>query len=161
MDDTMDPVVGYLRAHRALYDMNNMGRPDFTHRSYEELILDLGQSYTRKPLPTGVDRGQMKQCYQNSTTVVFTDPDRFGYVEGYAYGGILAVQHAWVLDRTDGLIFDPTWPEDDDHTVYRGIEFPWEFVCRKMVERGVYGLLGNDWEFNCEILREGEALWTT
>lgn len=156
------PVRQYLEGWQQLRTM----RPDLQPRpngwkygSYEELVLDLGKPFVRKPLPTGVEPGEQGECFSNALNTVMRDAGRWRYVEGYATGAVIPVNHAWVLDTADGKIFDPTWPDDEDHRGYYGIVFPFQFVIETVHQQGVYGILANDWKDANRILQDGSSLW--
>ena len=59
-------------------------------------------------------RSKPKQCYVNAARVVLHVPEYADadYVEGLAViGGALVIEHGWV--ERDGVIIDPTLPNDD------------------------------------------------
>lgn len=67
------------------------------------------------------------------------------YCEGFALppGSPLPVLHAWCADEA-GRALDPTWV-DGERCAYFGIALDEVFVRRRMVETGVFGVLGNLW----------------
>lgn len=133
--------------------------PDsWAHNSYQDLVAQNGKEFERKRLPKGFARMKPKNCYENAVLCVLKGQERYRYVEGYARG-MLAMEHAWVLDAEDGKIFDPTWPFDDDHQEYLGIVFPNEFMWETVVKTGFYGLISNDWLNDNSLLKHGAALW--
>ncbi len=158
---TIDTVADHLRhvgdfiatAHGARHD-------DWAYATYEHLVLAEGHEFERKPLPTQFRKMREKMCYQNAYHCVTRDyDDQYLYVEGYARG-IIVVEHAFVLDLEDGKIFDPTWPRDNDHDGgYYGIVFPTQYMIETTSRTGCYGLLGNDWMDDHNLLRNGRSEW--
>lgn len=63
-----------------------------------------------------------KQCYYNAFRVVFDIPEysKADYVEGYAVYDSGLIEHGWV--EKDGVIVDPTLPQDD-MTYFPGLRF--------------------------------------
>lgn len=173
--DTAENVKQYLEAWVTMRTMmnkqeNRKPNPDL-YLCYEQLVLDRGRPFTRKPLDqlnlddtvTLFDFSPYEEqgnCFANAW-MLHTDLREFGvetaYVEGYA-AGLLPTNHAWVLDLSDGLIVDTTWEDDDEHTAYFGIVFSDELALSQMVRTNHYGLLGNDWMLDCPLLRRDT--WT-
>lgn len=121
----------------------------------DDLLLNLGKVWTRKPVPTGIRIGRRNRCYDNALALAMQDPDRFTYVEGYALHEdlIWPVWHAWVLDE-DGLIFDNT-PGWRDSTVYWGLAMPMHVVTAACVKNGTTGIFEGDWHGDFHFIREG------
>ena len=75
------------------------------------------------------------------------------YCEGYAYGAIIPVQHAWVYNPETNEVIETTWREPG--TEYIGVALdPYE-AGAAMIESGYYGLLPNDWLNANKLLKEG------
>ena len=75
---------------------------------------------TSSPLPKGLNRGQLGECYLSAGKLALTRPDEFVYCEGWAQSSIgIPLQHAWCLDHR-GNVVDPTWPHRQD-AQYLGI----------------------------------------
>lgn len=90
------------------------------------------------PLPEGMTRGPMKNCYQNSQQRITGD---LFYCEGYACSRALGipVEHAWLLDL-NGNVIDPTWEGGD---FYFGVPFDMHFVMDCTMTTGYYGIFGS------------------
>lgn len=84
--------------------------PQLRYRSAEEFLLREGLAFRLKEPQRNVTMGERKQCFRNCyKRAVFSR--RYAYCEGMALGepGHPPYRHAWLLDLTDGLAFDPTW----------------------------------------------------
>lgn len=69
-----------------------------------------GQHFTPAPLPEGIDRGPVKECYKNATLLVASNPE-LSYVEGFGSTAALpglVFAHAWAVTKA-GVVVDPTW----------------------------------------------------
>jgi len=97
---------------------------------------------------SGIKRGPIKNCYQNATRLVETDPDRFIYMEGYGNRedlGVVVGEHAWVLDKERGYeVIDVTW-RDTKGAAYLGIPFRFDYLTNHTRKHRVYGLLDTPW----------------
>lgn len=74
------------------------------------LLDDYGIEFPVRPLPVGVRRAKMGQCYLNARRLVKRRPEDFTYVEGIALlndDGIWR-GHAWCIDN-EGYVVDNTW----------------------------------------------------
>lgn len=160
MTITLTTTEDYLRfKDDASIQLGCAAPEDWAYRTYEGMVLDLGQPFERKPLPRGFARMKEKMCYLNALSCVMKDYDgQYVYVEGYARG-IIVTEHAFVLDTEDGKVFDPTWPRDDRHDGYYGIPLPTDWVWSRTLDTGIYGLLANDWMFDNYLLRNGRSAW--
>lgn len=108
------------------------------HRSFEELVLHLGNLSRWEPLPPHVSKMPYKQCYANA--LLTAQEHGFTYVEGFACR-LLTTMHAWCEDD-DGRVIDPTWSDDDPPpTMYLGIRMNVDKVAARVVRQGVYGVL--------------------
>jgi len=82
-----------------------------------------------------------KQCYYNSQLLALEASEDIQYIEGYAFDGLLPLEHAWCV--SDGKVIDVTWEvtdrknkENHDQTcIYYGIEIPMDFVWENMRKR--------------------------
>lgn len=103
-------------------------------RSFAAFLLEHGRYYTPAPLPAGMRRGVVKQCYANSQKAVVRAVSAgrkpLTYVEGFACSGGLSValpmQHGWLADE-DGNVVDPTW-ELPAQSAYFGVAFETDYV---------------------------------
>lgn len=157
----MSFVVEYLEQERAIRARMSYQLSAFHYKSAADFLLQHGQMFDVKKKPKGIRFGKVGECYRNAFTVVNGDPDRFEYVEGYAEGGIgFPVQHAFVLDREDGKVFDVTWRptlldgSKRNASDYFGVVFPYDEIVRIICDKGTYGALGypplyrEPWEFS-------------
>ncbi len=153
------PIATHLRLLTTFQRASGLVAPDdWAYPSYYGMVLELGQDFERKPLPTRFRRMKVGQCFGNAFHCASQD-DRYRYVEGFAQG-VIPTEHAWVLDTEDGKIFDPTWPRTPGHTQYRGIVFPTWFLHRWAVHCGVAGVLVSDpLHADNLLLRHGEKVW--
>lgn len=128
----------YLRATIEMRHMAGMAdHPTWRFSSVEALVLHYGHQFEPAPLPAGLRRGKMGNCFSNA---LHGSLDRgLVYVEGYAHGKILTTLHAWNTDEAARAAYDPTWKDGSD---YFGIAFEPRWVAATMVSTGTYGLLG-------------------
>lgn len=73
------------------------------------------------------DKGPLsapQECFDNSALLALSNPNRYVYCEGYAVADGLGVciHHAWVYDRVENMVVDPTW-QKGRICVYYGIAF--------------------------------------
>lgn len=89
-------------------------------RNETSLFMLYGVLRTSSPLPEGVEKGRLGQCYSSAGNLVITRSDEFVYCEGWATSSMgLPLQHAWCLDQR-GNVVDPTWPHREN-AQYLGI----------------------------------------
>lgn len=92
------------------------------------LLLAEGEAAIRagSPLPRGVLRGPIKQCFQNAGELLTADPS-LTYCEGYAVLPDIGLPmlHAWCL-TAEGRVVDPTW-RDAEQAFYLGLPYQPEF----------------------------------
>ncbi len=81
--------------------------PNFTTKycGFEDLILTNGRFFEPTPLPKGLPKGEIKDCFRNA--FLLAHEHDLTYVEGYARG-IIPVHHAWNVDK-NGKVVDNTW----------------------------------------------------
>jgi DNA topoisomerase-1 len=148
--DTPDKkaLVDQLAVMRDMIE-KNFKQEGWKHGSIQGMVIEEGQWDNPQPLPKGVRRGTMKQCFQNAYQLATRDSE-YTYVEGYAMtkGIPLAIEHAWVVDKA-GNVVDNTW--DTPGTAYLGIHFDTSFVEQQAAKTGVYGVLGG---YHMEATRE-------
>ena len=125
--------------HDAVHQLAGFGDPS------SKLVEHHGQTFDAvEPLPEGMKKGKLKQCFMNATHLMLEDPDRYVYCEGYAQlkdvPG-LAIQHAWCLDADTGKVIDPTWGVDPRISAYYGIPLDPQYVQKTALKTGVYGVL--------------------
>jgi hypothetical protein len=108
-------------------------------RSYENVVLKAGQTYTPQELPKGYKKGRPRECYKNAYELSQSDPD-LTYVEGFATPDFmpLPIQHAWCAD-SDGNVIDNTWKSAGNS--YIGVPFDNDFINKVALETETYGVL--------------------
>lgn len=126
------------------------------YQSYEELILKHGKYFhPAEGLPKGCKRGRSRECYMNASKNMYAKG--LTYTEGYAIaqGLPFPVEHAWLTDDK-GFAYELTWPEPGQE--YFGVRMDRKFVNETMLRTETYGILGNDWQDEHRLLREGFPL---
>ena len=101
-----------------------------------QYLLDCGRSWRVGEGSFKCKRGQMGECFRNAALMALGDPD-LEYVEGYAFGTVVPVHHAWVVNRKDEVL-DPTWPDGSD---YFGVIISPTMLRKMMAETRMYGVL--------------------
>ncbi len=124
-------TVGFRKGQIGLRGGKYLGADDF--------VLQHGREFPQRPLPEGVVRGPMKDCFRNAAHLLYEHPE-YTYVEGYA-AGMIPMLHAWCVDD-EGFVVDNTWPEEIGNC-YFGVPFNTRFVMRTLCERGYYGIIDN------------------
>lgn len=77
-------------------------------------------------------------CFRNAASMM---NDQYSYCEGYAIApGLFPMEHAWVVDESDGQVVDPTWAEGTD---YFGVKFTRKFTAEFALRVGHYSIFGN------------------
>lgn len=129
--------------------------PEYAYPGPRQFVLAHGEEHPVKPVPDFLELGPMRFCFNNAFDVVADAPERYTYMEGYGLCPStlnLPVLHAWVLDTSDGHIFDVTWPptladgEPRGPVEYFGVPFPFGYVDEITTIKGSYGL------FNCPLV---------
>lgn len=156
------PVQEYLhvltKARQAMSPSMFIGE----YRCLEDFLLRNGRYFTAGPKPPEVPWGMLKQCYRNATSLAVDDP-RYTYVEGYAFSGIVAVQHAWVVTG-EGVVVDNTWKPSSfalplEQWVYFGIPFRERYLRETVLRNERYGVLSGSMHINHQLLQDPEELW--
>lgn len=103
-------------------------------------ILKYGRYFVGEPLPAGIKRGHLQECYANAAMLALKDDPAASYAEGYAYKSDLLSPflHAWCV--RDGRVLDNTLhhPEDFD---YFGIVISKAKLIENERATGTYGVL--------------------
>lgn len=110
-------------------------------------LLEQGKFYTPIVLPDTIQYGRMQECFANAVRLAMAD-ETLTYCEGFAYGGLIPVHHAWCINEA-GEVLDNTWrtrADGDGHIhrpdemAYLGIKYKTEEVLVKIARRGYYGM---------------------
>ncbi len=118
----------------------------------ERFVLRKGKVFTAGPR---VGRKMTpNECYSNATHFVLGFPtERDEYVEGFVIRPKLAIaiQHAWVRIRGNGLVaMDPTLDGDDNE--YMGVVFDIPTLREQLRRNKVYGLLDHGQGINTDLI---------
>lgn len=106
-----------------------------------KLGLEFGRRWNNSKLPDDVKRGQPKQCYRQARALALDQPERFIYVEGYAFHeSPVPIHHAWCVDK-NGNVADPTWAYTE-RAIYCGVAFVHEALNEKIYNLNEWGFLG-------------------
>jgi hypothetical protein len=145
---SVDSIKEYLVA---LSRFSSGKRESWRYSSYAELVLDLGQEWNYAPLPSTVERGVKKECFRNALLLAIDNSD-LTYVEGWATS-IIPLEHAWCVDY-DGNVVDPTWDDEVDRA-YFGVAIPTTVALSIVTKAGYYGVFGNDFRNDFDLLKNG------
>lgn len=137
------------------------GKEELRYKNYYDLVLDLAgpaRKHRATDLPDGIGVMEAKECFYNSCILALENDDLF-YVEGYAQGFGLFVDHAWVED-SEGRIIDPTWAGidgKDEESVYIGVKWSKEAYAKHAVRAGSWPSVFHTDRMSrsCQMLREG------
>ena len=119
-----EALIDFLRA---MNDMMGQFPSSGRFMSAYEYVLTNGRAWDVGGRPSGVRRGTMKYCFDNSQKLA----RRKGllYAEGFALGASpIATMHAWCVGEDD-LVIDvtPPWSERED-SAYFGVIFDMTYV---------------------------------
>lgn len=108
-------------------------------------------------LPDGMKLGTQKMCYMNSYQAILhgmVDRDEWFYTEGVTTlpGLPLTIDHAWLTNRK-GEVLDLTLRDNTGHT-YFGIPFGFDYVSKRVLKTGHYGLFSNGVHWHPEVIDE-------
>lgn len=122
----------------------------------EGFVLKYGSEMPHKPLPKGIPKGRPKFCFKNAFDICNDNPERYVYCEGYGYGAVIPIQHAWALDIEDGKVVDNTWAggraNPSPGVFYIGVPIKMSYVRRVLLEKKTYGVL-DYWEQRWPLVR--------
>jgi hypothetical protein len=137
-----------------------------SHDDLVDYVSSKGEENTPAPLPKGVARGPLGNCYENASNLIMEQ--RLGqlrgqppltYTEGFAspsgYSG-LAFMHAWCT-TPDGTVVDPTWDHPETST-YFGVQYPTTAYFRHVSQSGYYGVLGGEDRSAAKVVATGSLL---
>lgn len=140
ISDAVGDCAEYMRLIRTLKAANKT-KPINGYTCVEDFILKNGRAFEFSPLPRGVERGRMRECFLNAANLAMREDDKYIYCEGYAISAAVPfpVEHGWCV-TPDGRVVDPTW---DDARDYYGVAFKYEFLRQTLYDNEHYGLLFN------------------
>jgi hypothetical protein len=128
-------LAGHLRNVAAMLERGGiMAVPGGRYRCNEALVLAEGCLFPLDVAET--PRMTAKQCFVNAAMLALEDDDLV-YIEGYA-ASVIPTEHAWCWSLSGKRIVDPTWERG---LAYMGIPFTTDFLRRRLLETGKYGLL--------------------
>lgn len=121
----------------------------------EEIVLKLGKTYKVQKLPAQFETGTPKRCFANAAELVWENPERLIYVEGFCILDRLPITqlHAWVVERGSMKVIDVT---TDKFVAYCGIPFKTEYLNRRWKARPDGVSLLDDWRDDFQILKMSE-----
>lgn len=148
-EDFIKHLETYSNMLRELHSRNGARElPQFV--SIEEFAFKNGKFFGENhALPDHVERGEIKQCFTNSSEQFLHNGGFLAYCEGIAVGKKLGfpVHHAWLVDE-DGKVYDPTWEYEPGEALYFGVPFADHYVFDTMSREGYYGILAPSGFFN-------------
>ena len=157
VDPTCGPKDGKKERSSLLSPQMILGGPWVPQDKFMDYLEKHGQEYASQPLPKGIKKGVMKQCYMNATKLAISKRD-LTYVEGLAYTPQLppgmAVAHAWVVDKA-GKVIDNTWP-NPEKCQYFGMPVPTTRLEMWAVKTKVYGIFGGATPEARDLIMNGE-----
>ena len=121
----------------------------------EEFAANHGMYFgTNCDLPDTVERGEMKQCFTNSSNQFVLHGGELAYVEGIAASESLGfpVHHAWLGDK-EGNVYDPTWEYAPGEAHYFGVPFSDNYVFETMERTGYYGVISPTGMYNERLIK--------
>ena len=135
----LEQMVEMMKAHLGKHP----ARESWAYASMYDFILRNGREYIYEPLPKGIKRGRIKQCYCNAFRLAQDHPE-YTYIEGIATG-VIPCEHAWCVDK-DGHVLDVTWSAATIRKYppqYFGVPFDFGYVCKTVLARKYYGIIDN------------------
>jgi hypothetical protein len=113
-----------------------LGGPGSMPIQYEILARHGKPMTTKRTSMTGAK--ELGFCFRNAASMM---SNQYSYCEGYAIApGLFSMEHAWVVDESDGQVVDPTWAEGTD---YFGVKFTCKFTAEFALRVGHYSIFGN------------------
>ena len=139
-------LTGHLDAVAAM-QRDNMKEhrisPDQKYGGTADYLQHEGKEFDVPDKPPQIKLGTPKQCYSNAADIAagFLKPSGYDYAEGlYASSRLpFPIEHAWLVDKATGKAVDPTlgW---QPKARYFGVQYPREFLRKKLMENRYYGL---------------------
>ena len=134
-----------------------MGAPLETEVVNEWLKANGAREWKAAKRPKAFKKAPFKECFRNATHVVMDHPEKYAYVEGYAYPADMGGQgflHGWAVDIKTGMVVDTTWLNTET-TRYYGIMYNREKYFAHIVRTDRFGVLGAGTRASAKILAEG------
>lgn len=138
LEQLMAPLLPARERHQTLFDyLRTLAQMRHVPTVFR---LHRGVHFQAQPLPSGIEQGPKKQCFQNASMLAFENRSKYTYVEGWAFSGLLPVDHAWCVDA-EGNVVDPTWDNPQD-CAYFGIPLDTNFVFKRVQSSECWGVFG-------------------
>jgi len=119
----------------------------------EDFLLQHGKQYAPRPKPKAYKYGRRKECFWNAGMLALENSD-LTYVEGYAFGYLFPVAHAWLVDKNDQVI-EVTWRTRGKFAVeptdYWGVTFSTKLLEASILLSGYWGVFS---DFHFPLLRK-------
>ena len=150
----MSQIRDYLKTTNEGLRLLGLKKPEgWLYPNCYEFILKHGIDFkTPEPFPHLMEQ---KQCFRNSIMLVAINEERYVYCEGMCLV-VIPIQHAWVWDRWENAVVDPTLPEPAIE--YCGIPFRTPYAKRRVVQNQKYGLIDTFWD-GFELMRDTTTDW--
>jgi len=150
----MSQIRDFLKTTNEGLQLMGMKKPEgWQYQNCYDFILQHGIDFqTPEPFPHLMEP---KQCFFNSITLVSINEERYVYCEGMCLV-IIPIQHAWVWDRWENTVVDPTLSEPAAE--YCGVPFRMSYAKRRMVNNRRYALIDTFWD-DFELLRDHTIDW--
>jgi hypothetical protein len=146
--DVTDLQQSFLSALEDMRYFCGKGLPGYHYQGIGDFVLREGRFFEPQPLPSGVRRRPIQQCFRNALRTTMNTG--LSYVEGYALliDSTSPLLHAWNAS-SDGFAVDTTW--EPVGRIYLGVSFPLSLVRRP---KGFLLSVLDDWQRGWPILRE-------
>lgn len=138
--DGVEAILSYLKATYGL--SRRSVSDDVRYCGISDVILRHGRQFKPGPakLPSGLSRGELKQCFSNAQSELWHD-QRLTYVEGYAMS-IIPVHHGWLVDD-EGRVLELTWREPG--SAYIGVPIKRDYVIEMARTTKYWSALFDNW----------------
>lgn len=154
----IERIKHHAQMMRSLHEKN--GIPEHIKiLSVEEFTTTYGMFFgENNELPDYVDRGEIKQCFTNSSQQFIQLGGDLAYVEGIAMGKELCfpVHHAWLVDE-HGKVYDPTWTYAPGEALYYGVPFSDDYFFETIQREEYYGIITPGGMFNKRLMSAIDA----
>lgn len=155
---TINSVREFCAAEASMMERcGNPTPPGFLWRSISGLLLHHGREFAPAPLPKGIRRGRMGECYSNAGRIAADRSDLF-YCEGYALrAGLIPLPHGWLCDKA-GTLIEPTW-EHDEGNEYFGVVIKTQWLRKRTMEAKHWGAIFETWREDYPIMTAPASEW--